>query len=82
MLFTLLDTGVARIVIDRVFLAMQQFRNLGDLGYIRRRVVNMVDQPRLHFRSDMRLHPKEILVTFLCQDHVFRPRSWSNWARE
>lgn len=42
MLFALLDTGVTSIGVDRVFLAVQQFANLSDIGYIRRGAVNAI----------------------------------------
>lgn len=62
--FALFYTAVTRIGIDRVFLAMQQFGNLRDIGYIRRRAVNAVNQPRLNVSTDMGLHPKKYWFPF------------------
>jgi hypothetical protein len=44
-LFTLLDSGIIGVCIDRVFIAMQQFGNLGDIGHIRGCPVDVVNQP-------------------------------------
>ena len=81
MLFALFDIGVARIGIDRVFLAMQQFGHLCDIGDIRRRAVNAANQPRLNVSTDRRLHPKNMgsLSSFgAYPDRICRLRFWSS----
>ena len=65
MLLTLLDPGVPCIRIHRIFIAVQQFGDLSNVGYIRSGSMNMVNLALLRVRADMRLHSKEKLVTFL-----------------
>lgn len=69
-LLAFFDTGISGVCVDRVFFAMQQFRNLGDVGYIGCGAMDVVHQARLSISTDMGLHPEEILVTFLGLMHL------------
>lgn len=70
MLFTLLDTGLPSVRINRVFFAVQQLGDLCDSGHIGRSAMNMMNQSRLGIGADMRLHPEVVLVTFLRLMHL------------
>lgn len=70
MLIALLDTGISGVRVHRVFFAMQQLRDLGDVGYIGCGAMDVVNQGRLSISTNMGLHPKEILVTFLGLMHL------------
>lgn len=70
MLFTLLDTGVSSVCINRVFFAVQQLGDLREIGHIGRSAMNMMNQSRLDISADIRLHAEEVLVTFLRLMHL------------
>ena len=70
MLCTLLDTGVSCVCINRVSFAMQQLGDLRDIGHVGRSAMNMMNQSRIGIGADMRLHPEEVLITFLGLMHL------------
>lgn len=49
---------------------MQQFCNLGDVGYIGGGAMGMENQIRLNNGTDMSLHPEKAFVTFLGLMHL------------
>ena len=65
MLFTLLDTGVSSVRINRALFAVQQLGDLRDIGYIGRSALNMMNQSRLRMGADMRLHAEEVFVSLV-----------------
>lgn len=70
MLFTLLDTSVTCVRIDRVFLPVEQFSDLGDIGHIGSGAMDVMNQSRLNISADVGLHTEEILVTLLGLMHL------------
>ena len=69
-LFTLLDTGVTCVRIDRVFVPVEQFSDLGDIGHIGSGAMDVMNQSRLNVSADVGLHTEEILVTLLGLMHL------------
>lgn len=70
MLFALLDTRVTGVCIDGVFFSMQQLSNLRDIGPIGGCAIDVMNQAGFDIDANVRLHPEEILVTFLGLMHL------------
>lgn len=65
MLGTLFDSGITGVRTRHVFLAVQQFGDLGDVGDIGRRYYHAVHQPRFFVGTNVGFRAKVVLVSLL-----------------
>jgi len=65
-----LRAGVAAIRVHDLFLAVKQLLDLFDIRFVRGGCRHGVHEPRVHIRTDMRLHPEVPLVAFFRLVHL------------
>lgn len=65
MLFTLLDTGVSSVCINRVFFAVQQLGDLRDIGRIGRSAMDVMNLAGLYISANMGFRPEKYWLPFL-----------------